>query len=143
MKLESKAFKAGGVIPAAHTCDGRDASPDLIWSDPPEGTAAFALVCDDPDAPAGTWVHWLAWNIPAAARRLAEGIQSLPELPDGTRQGSNDFRRVGYGGPCPPSGTHRYFFRLYAWTASSTCRQDRPVRRWSRPWPDTSATRPR
>ncbi len=114
MKLESKAFKAGGAIPAAHTCDGSDASPDLIWSDPPEGTAVFALVCDDPDAPAGTWVHWLAWNIPAAARRLAAGIQSLPELPDGTRQGSNDFRRVGYGGPCPPSGTHRYFFRLYA-----------------------------
>ncbi len=114
MKLESKAFKAGGAIPAVHTCDGPDTSPDLVWSDPPEDTASFALICDDPDAPAKTWVHWLAWNIPAGARRLAEGIQRLPELPDGTRQGSNDSRRLGYGGPCPPSGTHRYYFRLYA-----------------------------
>ena len=97
-----------------HTCDGPDSSPDLVWSDPPDGTAVFALVCDDPDAPAGTWVHWLAWNIPSASRRLRDAVPQLPELPDGTRQGSNGFRRLGYGGPCPPSGTHRYFFRLYA-----------------------------
>lgn len=114
MKLESKSFKTGGPIPAAHTCDGPDTSPDLVWTDPPEGTTCFALVCDDPDAPAGTWVHWLVWNIPAASRRLADGIPRLPELPDGTRQGSNGSRRLGYGGPCPPSGTHRYFFRIYA-----------------------------
>lgn len=114
MKLESKAFKAGGSIPAVHTCDGPDTAPDLVWTDPPEGTASFALLCDDPDAPAGTWVHWLAWNIPASARRLSEGTPRLPELPDGMRQGSNGFRRLGYGGPCPPSGTHRYFFHVYA-----------------------------
>jgi len=114
MEIETKAFKPGGSIPSVHTCDGADKSPDLSWSDPPAGTASFALICDDPDARAGTWVHWLAWNIPADARGFSEGVSGQPQLADGTRQGSNGSRRIGYSGPCPPSGTHRYFFRLFA-----------------------------
>jgi Raf kinase inhibitor-like YbhB/YbcL family protein len=114
MELKSPAFAAGADIPAKHTCDGPDVSPPLSWTDPPAGTRSFALVADDPDAPAGTWVHWVAWNIPPGARSLAEGLPKRGSLPDGTKQGTTDFGRVGYGGPCPPSGTHRYFFRLYA-----------------------------
>ena len=114
MKLESAAFAEGEMIPSVHTCDGKDVSPPLSWTDPPEGTASFALIADDPDAPGRTWVHWIAWNVPAGTRALAQGVPKSAEAPDGTRQGMNDFRRMGYGGPCPPSGTHRYFFRLYA-----------------------------
>lgn len=114
MEITSRAFAAGTPIPPTHTCDGSDISPPLEWAGPPAGTKSFALISDDPDAPGGTWVHWVAWNIPAEARSLVEGIPKSDRLPDGTRQGVNDFGRVGYGGPCPPSGTHRYFFRLYA-----------------------------
>ena len=113
-ELTSPAFAAEERIPARYTCDGADVSPPLRWNDPPAGTRSLALIADDPDAPAGTWVHWVVYRIPAASRRLDEAVPATAELGDGTRQGINDFRRIGYGGPCPPSGTHRYFFRLYA-----------------------------
>jgi len=114
MKLQSAAFEEQGMVPSRHTCDGDDLSPPLTWDDPPEATKCFALVSDDPDAPGGTWIHWVVWNIPPESRGLPQGVPKVAELADGTRQGITDFRRVGYGGPCPPSGTHRYFFRLYA-----------------------------
>jgi len=113
--LSSTAFKAGETIPKKHTCDGADASPPLAWTDPPAGTKTLALVCDDPDAPAGTWVHWVLWDMPPATRSLPEGVPSQAKLEDGTRQGTNDFKKTGYGGPCPPPGApHRYFFKLFA-----------------------------
>ncbi len=114
MKITSSAFKEGGMIPSRYTCNGEDVSPDLAWTEPPDGTQSFALICDDPDAPMGTWVHWVVYNIPKTARGLAASISTDRTLPDGTLQGMNDFRRIGYGGPCPPGGTHRYFFKLYA-----------------------------
>jgi Raf kinase inhibitor-like YbhB/YbcL family protein len=114
MNLTSSAFTHGAMIPKKYTCDGRDISPPLSWSDPPEKTESFALIMDDPDAPMGTWVHWVIYNIPATARGLSEGVPTDAELPDGSRQGRNSWHRIGYGGPCPPSGTHRYFFKLYA-----------------------------
>jgi Raf kinase inhibitor-like YbhB/YbcL family protein len=114
MKLTSSAFEAGGMIPKKYTCDGQDISPPLSWSDVPGGAKSLALIADDPDAPAGTWVHWVAWNIPVTARGLDENVPKRDQLADGSKQGTSDFRRVGYGGPCPPSGTHRYFFKLYA-----------------------------
>jgi len=114
MNLTSSAFTHGAMIPKKYTCDGRDISPPLSWSDPPEKTESFALIMDDPDAPMGTWVHWVLYNIPATARSLSEGVPTDAELPDGSRQGRNSWHRIGYGGPCPPSGTHRYFFKLYA-----------------------------
>ena len=112
--LTSSAFSQGDPIPTKYTCDGDDVSPPLSWGDPPEGTASFALINDDPDAPAGTWVHWVLYNLPADARSLPEAVPSDAELPDGSRQGQNSWQRLGYGGPCPPSGTHRYFFELNA-----------------------------
>lgn len=114
MTLTSSAFVHGAMIPKQYTCDGQDVSPPLSWSDPPEKTRSFALIMDDPDAPMGTWVHWVIYNIPATARALPEGVSKDADLPDGSRQGRNSWRRIGYGGPCPPSGTHRYFFKLYA-----------------------------
>ncbi len=114
MELKSSAFEQGGLIPAKYTCDGPDISPPLSWSDPSAGNKSLALIVDDPDAPSGTWVHWVAWNIPANARALDEDLPKRESLPNGMQQGMTDFRRVGYGGPCPPSGTHRYFFKLYA-----------------------------
>ena len=114
MEVRSHAFKPGGMIPAKYTCDGADISPPLTWPDPPAGTKSFALIMDDPDAPVGTWVHWVIWNIPATARALEENVPKTASLPNAARQGTNDFKRIGYGGPCPPSGTHRYFFKLYA-----------------------------
>jgi hypothetical protein len=112
--LASSAFKDGGPIPPAYTCEGRDVSPPLSWTEPPPETKSLALIADDPDAPGKTWVHWVAYNLPPALRRLSEAVPTDDELPDGTRQGLTDFGRTGYGGPCPPSGTHRYFFKLYA-----------------------------
>ena len=112
--LTSAAFREGGMIPPAHTCDGRDASPPLAWTGPPPGTNSFALISDDPDAPGQTWVHWVVYNLSPSARQLPEAFPPDEERPDGTRQGMTDFGRVGYGGPCPPGGTHRYFFTLYA-----------------------------
>src|SRR2546426_7287500 len=114
-ELKSSAFKPGETIPRKHTCDGQDLSPPLAWTDPPPGTKSFALVSDDPDAPAGTWVHWVLYGVPASATGLPEGVRPAPALDDGSRQGTNDFRRTGYGGPCPPrGGPPPYYFRLYA-----------------------------
>ena len=114
MKLSSPAFRNGGMIPGKYACDGRDISPPLSWERSPRGTAGFALICDDPDAPAGTWVHWVYYDIPADTRELPEDVPPRVTPPAGGKQGTNDFGRIGYGGPCPPAGTHRYFFRLYA-----------------------------
>ncbi len=112
--LKSSAFEHEGEIPSKHTCDAEDVSPPLSWSGPPESTKSFALISDDPDAPVGTWVHWVVWGLPADARSLPEGVSADETLESGARQGKTDFGRIGYGGPCPPSGTHRYFFKLYA-----------------------------
>lgn len=112
--ITSNAFDEGGLIPSKYTCDGVDVSPPLRWDGIPEGAASIALICDDPDAPMGTWVHWVLFNLPARAKELAENITTDETLTDGTRQGINDFGKIGYGGPCPPSGTHRYFFKIYA-----------------------------
>lgn len=115
MELRSKAFQEGGNIPKKHTCDGPDLSPPLEWSEVPSGTHSFALVVEDPDAPSGTWIHWVVYDLPGEARSLPEGVSSTETLPRGGAQGRNDFGRIGYGGPCPPPGRpHRYFFRLYA-----------------------------
>lgn len=114
MKITSSAFANNGMIPAKYTCDGQDISPPLQWDGIPEGTKSIALICDDPDAPMGTFVHWVLYNLPKEAKELAENIPADKELANGARQGTTDFRRVGYGGPCPPSGTHRYFFKIYA-----------------------------
>lgn len=113
-ELTSTAFEANGYIPAKYTCDGRNISPPLSWQGAPPEAASFALICDDPDAPVGTWVHWVLWNIPAGVSELAEGIPGEQTLADGARHGKNGWGRAGYGGPCPPMGTHRYFFKLYA-----------------------------
>jgi Raf kinase inhibitor-like YbhB/YbcL family protein len=113
--VTSPAFTERGLIPPRHTCDGADVSPALAWADPPAGTRSLAIVCDDPDAPMGAWVHWVLYNLPASARGLPEALPAGAVLPDGSRQGLNDFRKSGYGGPCPPPGRpHRYSFRLYA-----------------------------
>ena len=114
-ELTSTTFTGGGGIPKKHTCDGADVSPALKWNGAPAGTQSFALIADDPDAPIGTWTHWIIWNIPAKATALPEDVPKVGESGDGTRQGRNDFKRIGYGGPCPPPGKpHRYFFKLYA-----------------------------
>ncbi|UCF81885.1 MAG: YbhB/YbcL family Raf kinase inhibitor-like protein [Acidobacteriota bacterium] len=112
--LKSSVFGHEGMIPSKYTCDAEDVSPPLSWENPPEGTKSFSLISDDPDAPVGTWVHWVVWGIPPDARSLPEGVIPDEALESGARQGKTDFGRVGYGGPCPPSGTHRYFFKLYA-----------------------------
>lgn len=114
IKLISPAFKEGEMIPKKYTCQGEDVSPPLSWGAVPEGTKSIALISDDPDAPAGTWVHWVLFNIPAGTKNLDENISPQKILPDGSRHGITDFQRIGYGGPCPPSGTHRYYFKIYA-----------------------------
>jgi hypothetical protein len=115
LRIESQVIRPGGAIPEKHTCDGEDVSPQLSWADVPPGTKCFALICDDPDAPVMTWVHWVVYAIPADRRSLPEDVKKVRSLPDGTRQGVNSWKRVGYGGPCPPTNsTHRYFFRLFA-----------------------------
>ena len=114
-ELTSEAFTEGGDIPQKYTCDGEDLSPPLAWGDPPGGTVSLALICDDPDAPVGTWTHWVLWGLGPDARTLPEGMSTDAQLEGGVRQGTTDFRRTGYGGPCPPKGKpHRYFFRLFA-----------------------------
>jgi Raf kinase inhibitor-like YbhB/YbcL family protein len=113
-ELTSTVFAQGEPIPLKYTCDGEDVSPPLEWGDPTQGTQSFALISDDPDAPVGTWDHWVLYNLPGEARSLPEAVPPDAELPDGSRHGQNSWRRLGYGGPCPPSGTHRYFFKLYA-----------------------------
>ncbi len=114
LTIRSPVFHEGGSIPARYTCDGEDVSPPLEWSGVPEGTKSLALTCDDPDAPAGLWVHWVVFDLPPSAAGLPERVPATPEIPSGGRQGKNDFRKIGYGGPCPPAGTHRYVFTLYA-----------------------------
>jgi hypothetical protein len=118
LMLTSSAFANGGEIPRIHTCDGNDVSPSLTWSGVPQGTRSLALIVDDPDAPDPaapkmTWVHWVLYNIPASATGLPQGV-TPSNLPAGTKQGLNDWKRTGYGGPCPPIGRHRYFHKLYA-----------------------------
>jgi Raf kinase inhibitor-like YbhB/YbcL family protein len=114
LAITSAAFSEGGMIPRQYSCDGPDISPDISWQGVPEGSRSLALICDDPDAPVGTWVHWVLFNIPAGEKGLAAEIPPDATLSNGALHGTNDFRRLGYGGPCPPRGTHRYFFKLYA-----------------------------
>ena len=114
-ELRSSVFRQNQAIPKKYTCDGSDVSVPLNWNDPGHGTKSFALIADDPDAPRGTWVHWVLYDLPANARELAEGIAAKETLDDGAKQGKNDFGKIGYGGPCPPAGpTHHYHFKLYA-----------------------------
>jgi Raf kinase inhibitor-like YbhB/YbcL family protein len=127
IKLRSSAFTDGGMVPKTFTCDGANHSPPLAWSSVPDSARSLVLICDDPDAPAGTWSHWVAFNLPIQLKGLKEAVPTDEMIPKGVmegsppagedieaRQGKNDFGKTGYGGPCPPSGTHRYFFRLYA-----------------------------
>jgi len=114
MKITSPAFAEGEMIPKQYTCDGKNVSPPLAWSDVPADVKSFAMIMDDPDASAGTWVHWVLFNLPAGQRSLSEGVLAVKTLPGGGVQGTSSFRKYGYGGPCPPGGTHRYFFKLYA-----------------------------
>ncbi len=116
--LTSSAFQNGAEIPSFHTCEGMDSSPPLAWADPPAGTKSLALIVDDPDAPdpkapKTTWVHWVLYDLPPTSTGLP-GAVAAEHLPGGTREGLNDWKRTGYGGPCPPIGRHRYFFKLYA-----------------------------
>ena len=114
LELVSSAFQTGGTIPRQYTCDGKDISPPLSWSEPPSSSESLALICDDPDAPAGTWDHWVLFNIPAAARSLAEGVPGSQSVEGVGMHGSNSWGVVGYGGPCPPKGpAHRYLFKLH------------------------------
>lgn len=112
--LKSPAFENGGLIPREHTCDGKDVSPALFWTGVPQNAATLALIVDDPDAPRKTFVHWVLYDVPATATGVAQGVAAAPTLPLGGTHGVNDFGNLGYGGPCPPSGTHHYAFTLYA-----------------------------
>lgn len=115
VQVTSTAFKEGGSIPSKYTCEGQDVSPPLAWNSVPEGTRSIALIADDPDAPGKTWVHWVLYNLPPSLRELPENVPASESiLGNGGRQGMTDFGKIGYGGPCPPSGTHRYFFKVYA-----------------------------
>ena len=114
MTLTASAFKSEAAIPQRFSCDGDDVSPALSWAGVPEGTESFAIIVDDPDAPGGTFVHWVYFNIPSDTTELPEGVPTVDRPSQGGVQGQNNFRRTGYGGPCPPGGTHRYFFNLYA-----------------------------
>jgi Raf kinase inhibitor-like YbhB/YbcL family protein len=115
IQITSAAFADGEPIPAKYTCDGNDVSPPLQWTNAPANTKSFALIADDPDAPAGTWVHWVLYDLPADSSALPENVAKTQNLTGNAKQGVNDFRRVGYGGPCPPPGKpHRYFFKIYA-----------------------------
>ena len=113
IKITSSAFENNGLIPAKYTCDGKDISPPLKWDAVPGGTKSIALICDDPDAPMGIFIHWVLFNLPSGTAELTENVPRDKVLPNGAKQGMTDFGRIGYGGPCPPSGTHRYFFKLY------------------------------
>lgn len=114
IRLTSTSFKDGESIPRPYTCDGINISPSLEWSGVPGAAKTIAIVCDDPDAPGGTWVHWVLYNLPAENIGLVENLPASENIKAGGFQGKNDFGKIGYGGPCPPSGTHRYFFRVYA-----------------------------
>ncbi|MDP2767105.1 MAG: YbhB/YbcL family Raf kinase inhibitor-like protein [Candidatus Methanoperedens sp.] len=112
--VSAEAFREGETIPAEYTCDGKDVSPSLSWKGIPANAKSIALIMDDPDAPGGTFVHWVLFNIPANTQKLPKGIPGNQTLGDGSRHGATDFGRVSYGGPCPPRGTHRYYFKMYA-----------------------------
>jgi Raf kinase inhibitor-like YbhB/YbcL family protein len=132
LTLTSEAFRHNGVIPARFTCDDADVSPPLSWSGLPAGTKSLVLIVDDPDAPDPaapkmTWVHWILYNIPPEAQGLSEGVRRQ-DLPPGTQEGTNDFKRTAYGGPCPPVGRHRYFHKLYVLDAVLPS-LDRPTKR--------------
>jgi len=115
VQVTSSAFKEGGSIPSKYTCDGQNVSPTLSWNTIPDGTKSIALIADDPDAPRGTWVHWVLYGLPPSLRELPEHVPASESiLGNGGRQGMTDFGKIGYGGPCPPSGTHRYYFKVYA-----------------------------
>jgi Raf kinase inhibitor-like YbhB/YbcL family protein len=115
LQITSAAFSDGETIPKKFTCDGPDISPKLTWNEPAAKTQSFTLIMDDPDAPVGTWVHWVLFDLPADTKDLSEGVAKQEQLSNGARQGRNDFGKIGYGGPCPPPGKpHRYFFKLYA-----------------------------
>jgi len=116
LELKSSAFAEGGTIPKKYTCDGQNISPPLSWTAPPKGTNSLALVCDDPDAPGGVWVHWVLFGLAPETKELPEAISPQEVVLGGAKQGRNDFGKLGYGGPCPPRErpAHRYFFRLYA-----------------------------
>lgn len=114
LTISSAAFTSGQSIPTKYSCIGREVSPLLTWSGAPANTKSFALIVDDPDAPMGTWIHWVMYNIPATTHNLPEAVQAGRQLSDGSLQGKNSYGNLGYNGPCPPSGTHRYFFKLYA-----------------------------
>ena len=114
LDIKSTAFGEGDLIPKQYTCDGADVSPQLSWSQPPEGTGSMVLICDDPDAPMGTWVHWVLYGLSPDTLEISENIPDDKEVLGGAKHGVNDFHKYGYGGPCPPGGTHRYFFKLYA-----------------------------
>ncbi len=114
IKISSNAFENGGFLPKKYTCDGENISPHLKWSNIPQGTKSFAIINDDPDAPMGTWVHWVIYNIPVSVVELPDNIPPSQRLSNGAVQGKNSLGKIGYGGPCPPSGTHRYFFKIYA-----------------------------
>jgi len=124
LQITSSAFAEGQPIPQKYTCQGSDVSPQLKWSGAPANTKSFSLIADDPDAPDPrapkmTWVHWVLYDLPASANELAENVAKTPTLPNGAKQGITDFKRIGYGGPCPPpGGAHRYFFKLYALDAA-------------------------
>jgi Raf kinase inhibitor-like YbhB/YbcL family protein len=114
IRVTSTAFDDGGMIPPRYTCDGDDISPPLRWDAAPDGTRSIALIADDPDAPMGTFVHWVLYGLPPDVRELPEGLPDDETLSNGAKQGTTGFGRIGYGGPCPPSGTHRYYFKVYA-----------------------------
>ena len=116
IEVTSSTFKEGASIPVKHTCDGENTSPPLNWSGVPQDARSIALISDDPDAPGGTWVHWVLYGLPPDVKELTEGVPKTDELASGARQGTTDFMRTGYGGPCPPAGhgVHRYYFKVYA-----------------------------
>ena len=114
IKLVSRAFTEGQTIPRQYTCNGINISPPLEWTGLPKSAKTIAIIADDPDAPAGTWVHWVIFNLPADTLGMVENVPATEDVAGGGLQGKNDFQKIGYGGPCPPSGTHRYFFKIYA-----------------------------
>ncbi len=113
IEIKSRSFNAGEIIPAKYTCDGENVSPQLSWTCSVEGVKTFAVIVEDPDAPSGIFTHWIVYNIQAKINSLMENSTPSKNLPDEVLMGTNDFGRIGYGGPCPPSGTHRYFFKVY------------------------------
>ena len=114
MTVTSTAFKEGEMIPARYTCDGKNISPPLEWTGVPANARSLAIICDDPDAPRGTWTHWIVYNLPADTTSMPEAVPTTETLANGAKQGKNSGDTIGYSGPCPPSGTHRYFFNIYA-----------------------------